>query len=60
MTAGSGPSISLTFGNNGLNGSTNNQPNGYTFDASGNMTVEPTVPQQSYMTYDGESRIDRA
>ena len=28
VTGGSGPSISLTFGNNGPNGSTNNQPNG--------------------------------
>jgi RHS repeat-associated protein len=57
LTSGTGPSVSLTFGNNGLNGSTNNRPNGYTFDASGNVTVEPTVPQQTYMTYDGENRL---
>jgi RHS repeat-associated protein len=57
VTSGSGPSVSLTFGNNGLNGSTNNRPNGYTFDTSGNVTVEPTVPQQTYMTYDAENRM---
>ena len=56
-TAGSPPQPSLTFGINGINGSTNNQPNGYNYDSSGNMTVEPTVPQQNYMYFDGENRM---
>ncbi len=50
LTAGSGPSSNLTF-------TANNQPVGYNFDASGNMTVEPLIPQQNYMTYDGENRM---
>lgn len=49
VTAGSGPSSSLSF-NNG------NQPNGYTFDSSGNMIVEPLAPSND-MTYDGENRM---
>lgn len=57
VRSGSGFSVSLVFGNNGLNGSMNNRPNGYSYDASGNMIVEPTVPQPTYMTYDGESRM---
>jgi RHS repeat-associated protein len=52
VTAGSGPSSSLSF-----SGSNRNQPSGYTYDASGNMTVEPLIPQQNYMTYDGENRM---
>jgi RHS repeat-associated protein len=36
--------------------SNNNQPTGYTFDASGNMTVEPVSPPNQ-MTYDGENRM---
>lgn len=55
-TAGTVPQPSLTFGANGMNSSTTNQPNGYTFDASGNMTVEPLAPYNS-MTYDGENRM---
>ncbi len=58
LTAGSGPpTMSLAFGANGMNGSTTNQPSGYNYDSSGNMTTEPLVPQQSYMTYDGENRM---
>ena len=52
VTAGSGPNVSLSFNNN-------NQPiagDGYTFDASGNMTVEPQPPPND-MTYDGENRM---
>jgi RHS repeat-associated protein len=50
VTAGSGPSSSLSF-------TGRNQPAGYTYDTSGNMTVEPLIPQQNYMTYDGENRM---
>jgi RHS repeat-associated protein len=56
LTAGSGPSVSLTFGASGMGSSTTNQPSGYTFDASGNMTVEPLSPPNN-MTYDGENRM---
>jgi RHS repeat-associated protein len=56
MTAGTGPQGTLSFGNNGMNSSTTNQPNGYTYDASGNMTVEPLLPS-NFMTYDGENRM---
>ncbi|HWG20705.1 MAG TPA: RHS repeat-associated core domain-containing protein, partial [Terracidiphilus sp.] len=49
VTAGSGPSSNLSF-------SSNNQPTGYTFDSSGNMTVEPFSPPNN-MTYDGENRM---
>jgi RHS repeat-associated protein len=49
VTAGSGPSSSLSFGSK-------NQPTGYAFDVSGNMTVEPLSPQNN-MTYDGENRM---
>jgi RHS repeat-associated protein len=49
VTAGSGPSSSLSF-------NSNNQPTGYTFDASGNMTVEPLTSSNN-MTYDGENRM---
>ena len=55
-TAGSVPQPQLTFGTGGINGSTTNRPNGYTYDASGNMTVEP-VSGSNYMTYDGENRM---
>ena len=55
-TAGSVPQPSLTFGVNGMNSSTTNQPNGYTFDASGNMLVKPISPPND-MTYDGENRM---
>lgn len=56
VTAGSGPSSNLSFGPNGPNSTTTNQPNGYTFDASGNMTIEPVTPSNT-MTYDGENRM---
>lgn len=50
VTAGSAPSSNLSF-------TANNQPVGYTFDPSGNMTMEPLIPQQNYMTYDGENHM---
>jgi RHS repeat-associated protein len=56
VTAGTAPGASLTFGLNGMNSSTTNQPNGYTYDASGNLTVEPLSPSNNY-TYDGENRM---
>jgi len=49
VTAGTGPSSSLSF-------NPTNQPVGYTFDQSGNMTVEPLSPPNN-MTYDGENRM---
>ena len=48
VLAGSGWPSSLSFTNK-------NQPNGYNYDASGNMTVEPLNPPND-MTYDGENR----
>jgi RHS repeat-associated protein len=49
VTAGSGPSTNMSF-------NSNNQPIGYAYDPSGNMTVEPLLPSNT-MTYDGESRM---
>ena len=49
LTAGSGPQTNMSFNNN-------NQPVGYTYDASGNMTVEPLAPPNR-MSYDGENRM---
>ncbi|MGB9236802.1 MAG: RHS repeat-associated core domain-containing protein [Terriglobales bacterium] len=49
VTEGSGPSPNLSFG-------LSNQPLGYTYDPSGNMTVEPLSPPNN-MTYDGENRL---
>jgi RHS repeat-associated protein len=57
VTAGSGPSSSLAFGASGMGSSTTNRPNGYTYDPSGNMSVEPLTPQPNNMTYDGENRM---
>jgi RHS repeat-associated protein len=54
-TAGTAPQPNLQFGINGLNGSTNNQPNGYSYDASGNMTTDSIGPGS--MTYDGENQM---
>jgi hypothetical protein len=54
-TAGTAPQPSLQFGINGLNGTTNNQPNGFTYDASGNMTVDAVGADQ--MIYDAENRM---
>jgi RHS repeat-associated protein len=56
VTAGSGPAVSLAFGTNGMNGSTTNQPNGYTYDANGNMTVEAVAPPNN-LSYDAENRL---
>jgi len=56
VTAGSAPAISLSFGPSGMNSSTTNQPNGYTYDASGNLTVEPLSPANNY-TYDANNRL---
>ena len=47
--SGHGPNTNLSFG-------LNNQPTGYTYDPSGNMTVEPLSPPND-MTYDGENRM---
>jgi RHS repeat-associated protein len=55
-TAGTVPQPQLTFGLNGMDSSTTNQPNSYSFDPSGNMTMEPLSPH-NYMTYDGENRM---
>ncbi len=55
VTAGTAPAPQLTFGINGPDSSTTNQPIGYTYDPSGNMTVEPAGPNT--MTYDGENRM---
>jgi len=51
VTAGSGPSSSLSFS------STTNQPSGYTFDLSGNMTVEPVGLTSNNYSYDAEGRL---
>jgi len=48
-TAGSVPQTNMSFSNS-------NQPTGYTFDPSGNMTVEPLAPP-NVMTYDSENRM---
>ena len=56
VTAGTAPAVSLSFGTSGMNSSTTNQPNGYTYDASGNLTVEPLAPPNNY-GYDAENRL---
>jgi RHS repeat-associated protein len=55
VTSGSGPGISLSFGSS-MNASTTNRPNGYTYDAAGNLIVEPLSPPNNY-TYDNENRL---
>jgi hypothetical protein len=55
VTAGTAPQPQLTFGINGFDSSTTNQPIGYSYDPSGNMTVDPVGPNT--MTYDGENRM---
>jgi RHS repeat-associated protein len=50
VTAGSGPQPSLSFNNN-------NQPIGYPYDASGNMTVEPVAPSANKMIYSAENEM---
>jgi len=57
VTAGSGPSNSISFGNPG--GAQTNHPDGWCFDASGNYlgnqgTCPPTNP---LYTFDGENRL---
>lgn len=49
VTAGTGPSVSLAF-------TTNNRPSGYTYDAAGNLIVEPLSPPNDY-SYDQENRL---
>ena len=49
VTAGSAPPFSDSFTNN-------NQPSGYTYDASGNLIVEPLSQANDY-TYDAENRM---
>lgn len=56
VTAGTAPAVSLAFGPNGMNSSTTNQPNGYTYDANGNMTVEAVTPPND-LGYDSENRM---
>ncbi len=56
VTAGTAPTVSLSFGSAGMNSSTTNRPNGYTYDASGNLTVEPLTPANNY-TYDANNRL---
>jgi RHS repeat-associated protein len=57
VTAGTGPSSSLTFSNSG--GALTNHPDGWCFDASGNLLAKsgncpPTAPN---FVYDGENRL---
>lgn len=56
QTAGSPPTNSLSFANPG--GAQTNRPDGYTFDANGNLTVEPIpgLASNNY-TYDAENRL---
>jgi RHS repeat-associated protein len=56
VTAGSAPSVSLSFGPSGMNSSTTNRPNGYTYDASGDLASEPVSPANNY-TYDANNRL---
>lgn len=49
VTGGSAPAVSLSF-------NSTNQPTGYTYDAAGNLTVEPLAPSD-YYTYDGENKL---
>jgi RHS repeat-associated protein len=55
VTAGTAPQPQLSFGISGMDSSTTNQPLGYTYDSSGNMTMDPVGPNT--MTYDGENRM---
>jgi RHS repeat-associated protein len=54
VTAGAGPSVSMSFGASGMNSATTNQPNGFGYDGSGNMTYEPP---NNYYSYDDENRL---
>lgn len=49
VTSGSGPSFCQSF-------TIKNQPSGYTYDADGNLTVEPLAPNNNY-TYDANNRL---
>jgi len=51
VTAGTAPSSSLTFN------TATNQPTGYTFNASGDMTVEPFGASSYQYGYDAEERM---
>jgi RHS repeat-associated protein len=51
VTAGSAPSSSLIFD------VTKNRPNGYTFDNSGNLTVEAVGSTNNNYSYDAENRM---
>ena len=54
VTAGSAPANSLSFANPG--GAQTNRPDGYGFDADGNMTMEPAPTLYTYQ-YDAETRL---
>jgi RHS repeat-associated protein len=49
VTGGGGPSFCQAF-------TVKNQPSGYTYDADGNLTVEPLAPSNNY-TYDANNRL---
>ncbi|HKV78500.1 MAG TPA: RHS repeat-associated core domain-containing protein [Candidatus Sulfotelmatobacter sp.] len=51
VTAGSGPSNSLSFGSS--SGALTNRPDGYSFDASGNLLNDAS----NTLTYDAENRV---
>jgi len=51
VTAGTAPSSSLSIA------AATNRITGYTYDANGNLTVEPFVPSNNNYTYDGENRL---
>ncbi len=58
VTAGTGPMSSLSFGNPG--GAQTNRPDGWCFDASGNLlskTASPCPPTNPSFVYDGENRM---
>jgi RHS repeat-associated protein len=49
VTAGTGPAASFTF-------TTNNRPSGYTYDAAGNLIIEPLTQSNTY-SYDQQNRL---
>lgn len=55
VTAGSGYQDSLSFGNPG--GAQTNRPDGWCFDASGNLQSENPCPPASPIVYDGENHM---
>ncbi|HEV2963658.1 MAG TPA: RHS repeat-associated core domain-containing protein [Candidatus Angelobacter sp.] len=50
VTAGSAPAAQVSFD------SATNRPNGYIYDAAGNLIVEPLSPPNDY-TYDGDNQM---